>query len=179
MTTKLTTAALVLMAALTGCGGNSPEPANNAMQAEAPAAAANAANAPQALAMNAPQQFIEMDSANKMIGSYLNSIGYQQNDTDLRSLIFDADSLRQYLANPSVRKLKFMFAHDLDYINNGGDGKPAGYQSGKLTAVIAGFDIKGNYVFVLQGNNRMVLNHALPCPTNCPTSGTASSDHLQ
>src|SRR5665213_1178167 len=40
---------------------------------------------------------LTLDSANKMLQSYLNSINYETNDTDTRSIIFDANVLRSYL----------------------------------------------------------------------------------
>lgn len=118
---------------------------------------------------------IPRDSANKMVLSYLNSINYTQNDSSLRSLIVDANVLRAYLNSPSglaVSKLKISFAHTLDYINNGGLNQNCGYTSGKLTVVLAGFNSSGNYVY-LHGN---VMDRGAPCPSNCPTAGTAVSD---
>lgn len=112
---------------------------------------------------------IPVDSANKMLSSYLNSIGYADNDTDLRSLSFDAAALRHYLNTPAsgaeITELKVMFAHTLDYINSGNSNLSAGYGSGKLTLIIAGYDSGGNYVFP---DNDHVFNKAMPCPENCP-----------
>ncbi len=124
--------------------------------------------------------YIPADTANVMIKSYLNSIHYQQEDTDLHALIYDADSLRAYLSDKRVVKVKFMFAHTLDYINGGGLNKYAGYQSGALTFVIAGYDIGGNYVFYYYPRTTcpMVKDHCYPCPNTCPPNGTASSDTL-
>ena len=126
-------------------------------------------------------RYIPVDSANKMISSYLNSINYQQNDTDLRSLIFNADSLVAYLTTAKLANVKLMFAHTLDYINNGGQDQYAGYQSGALTLVVAGYDTSGNYVYYSYPgtNTKMVLENSMPCPINCPTSGTAANDLLQ
>src|ERR1700761_9069972 len=42
-------------------------------------------------------RFIPIDSANRMISSYLESIDYTHNDSDLRSIIFEADSLEKYI----------------------------------------------------------------------------------
>jgi hypothetical protein len=125
-------------------------------------------------------RFIPVDSANKMISSYLNSINYQSNDTDLRSLIFNADSLITYITSAKLANVKLMFAHTLDYINNGGKDQYAGYQSGALTLVIAGYDSSGNYVYYNYPSAQMsrVLENSMPCPTACPATGTASSDLL-
>ncbi len=124
--------------------------------------------------------FIIADSANVMISSYLNSISYQQNDSDLRSIIIDADSLRAYLSDAGITKIKIMFAHRLDYIHNGGKDQPAGYKNNALTFVIAGFDKNDDYQFFVptSGGSGLVLNHGVPCPTSCPPSGTASQDIL-
>lgn len=111
---------------------------------------------------------IPVDSANKMLGSYLNSIGYIDNDSTLRSLSFDADVLRSYLtANPgglNITNIKVMFAHTLDYINEGHGGVNAGYRSGALTLVMAGYDSEGNYILF----NNAIVDNAIPCPVNCP-----------
>ena len=132
------------------------------------------------LAAPSYSRFIPVDSANKMISSYLNSIDYQHNDTDLRSLIFNADSLVTYLTTTGLTNVKLMFAHSLEYINNGGQDKYAGYQSGALTLIVAGYDTSGNYVYYSYSSTSpgMVLDQSMPCPTSCPVTGTASSDLL-
>lgn len=123
---------------------------------------------------------IPVDTANIMISSYLASI---DSDTipapapNLYSLIVDANDLRQYLnENQNITKVKLMFAHTLKYINEGNEGKYAGYRSDALTIVIAGFDSAGNYIFA-PGN--MVLDHCGPCPTLCQATGTAANNLLQ
>lgn len=120
--------------------------------------------------------FIPADTANKMIHSYLTSIG-GSSSTDLRSLIISAQSLRNYLNDTSITQVKVMFAHTLDYINAGNNGVPAGYTPGALTIVLAGYNSSGNYVYAT-GN--MVMDYAKPCPTNCNTlGGTAANSLLQ
>jgi hypothetical protein len=59
-----------------------------------------------------------------MLESYLSSVGYPSVDTAIRSLSFDADTLRAYLQNPNIVTLKFMVAHQPDYINGGHGGVP-------------------------------------------------------
>ncbi|GAA4456982.1 hypothetical protein [Rurimicrobium arvi] len=124
--------------------------------------------------------FIPMDTANVMISSYLSSI---DSDTttgkvpDLSSLIMDANELRSYLNTHSdIQKVKFMFAHRLEYIHAGNEGKPAGYRSDALTLVVAGYDGDNNYVFA---SDNTVLDHCGPCPRLCPDYGTASSNLLK
>jgi len=119
--------------------------------------------------------FIPVDSANKMLSSYLNSINSGQNDTDLTSIIFDADTLRSLLNDTShgkIVKVKCMLAHTLCYINSGGQNQPCGYRSGKLTLVVAGYDLSNNYVLNPIGK---AMNTGMPCPTSCPATGTAAS----
>jgi hypothetical protein len=127
--------------------------------------------------------YITVDVANKMINSYLYSISTDSTNQapDLNSLIINADSLRAYLANPQITSIKLIFAHTMDYINAGNYGINAGYQSGALTMIIAAYDANGNYVyFAEQGvqGTQYVLDHAQPCPYNCP-QGTAGSSLLQ
>ncbi|RKR80695.1 hypothetical protein BDD43_0827 [Mucilaginibacter gracilis] len=120
-----------------------------------------------------------IDSANKMLGSYLNSINYQSNDTDIQSVIFDARLLRNYLNtifdSGNITNVKMMFAHKLSYINSGHMNQPAGYHSNALTIIIAAYDSSGNYRFY-PGN--YVIDKGLACPTNCPPTGSASSSLL-
>jgi hypothetical protein len=118
-------------------------------------------------------EFISIDSANRMISSYLASID-GATDEQLHALIIDADSLRAYLSNDSVRNVKLMFSHTLQYINSGRYGQPVAYTPGALTLVIAGYDGQGNYIF----HHGKALERSMPCPTNCLSTGTASSDLL-
>jgi len=120
-------------------------------------------------------QMITIDSANKMLQSYLNSINYTGTDTNLTAVIFNADSLRGYLndtTNGKIAFVKLMFAHTLSYINNGGANQNCGYNNNNLTLIVAGYDTLNNYVYYGKG---MVLDRGLPCPSNCPPTGTASN----
>ncbi len=121
--------------------------------------------------------FIPIDSANKMINSYLLSIetGVTPLVPDLHSLILNADAIRAYLSNTDISNVKIMFAHTLDYINNSNNGVHCGYESGALTVIIAGYDEDGDYVYYDTDN---VLNKSNPCPIQCPSIGTASNDIL-
>jgi hypothetical protein len=125
--------------------------------------------------------FIPKDSANKMINSYLGSINYPSNDSDLYSIIIDVTKLNAYLnttgsTGQKATKIKLMFAHTLDYINSGGQNRNCGYKSGKLTLVLATYDSAGNYIYM---NGNKVLDRTQPCPNFCPvTTGTASANTL-
>lgn len=121
--------------------------------------------------------FISKDSANKMIQSYLNSVSVPGTiqDTNLYSLILDAQALRTYLSDTTIKGVKVMLAHTLDYINAGNEGTNAGYKSNALTIVIAGYDQNGNYVL---GPGYRVPDRAVPCPVVCPL-GTAGNSLLE
>lgn len=127
--------------------------------------------------MPANPYFIPVDSANKMLRSYLTSVNADiDSNKQLQALIMDADALREYLSNPSIKKVKVMFAHTLDYINAGHGGENCGYTPGQLTIIFAGYDSENNYIFA-PGN--LVPNRAKPCPTNCSVTGTAANMYLQ
>jgi len=125
-------------------------------------------------ASSGSSQFIAPAIANRMINSYLYSINSPLNDSDIRSFSVNADSLRAYLSNPAVKNVKLMFAHTMSYIDAGYEGQYAGYQSGAMTIVLAGYDSVGNYTYY----NGYVLDHLTPCPYSCPP-GLASSYLLQ
>ncbi len=112
--------------------------------------------------------FINKDTANIMITSYIN--GNKLDSTQLSSLIIDADSLRAYLSDTSIRNIKLMFAHTQQYIYSGGKDRKCSYRSGDLTLILAGYDGSGNYKYY---NDNQVMDNATPCPSLCPVNGTA------
>ena len=118
-------------------------------------------------------QFIPIIEANAMIGSYLYSIRSDRNDSDVRSFSVDADMLRAYLADGNVKNVKLIFAHTEDYMKAGNIGRYAGYQTGAMTIIIAGYSSTGKYIF----HDGKVLDHMTPCPYTC-ASGEAGSDFL-
>lgn len=122
---------------------------------------------------------VTIDTANRMIMSYLNSINYGVNTEAPRSLIYDADTLRDYLNDTTkgkIRYVKFMFAHQLDYINSGHEGQRPDSNTNAITMIIVGYDQNNNYVL---NRNNMVYDHFEPCPRNCPTYGTAAYNIIQ
>lgn len=124
------------------------------------------------------QPFIRVEAADSMINSYLTSINYQLEDSNVRSFIIDADALRQYLLcgkGRDISKLKIMLAHNQDYIRNGGFGQPCGYSNTALTIVLAGYDAAGDYIYAPKGR---VMDFSMPCPKDCPKAGSATSDLL-
>lgn len=118
---------------------------------------------------------IPLDSANKMINSYLTSVNSDTDSTKIQSLIFEAEPLRFYLnsmaESENITHVKLMFAHSLDYINSGQGGTNAGYQTGAFTIIISGYDEAGNYIFYPGGT---ALNKASFCPIACPPGAAGS-----
>ena len=115
--------------------------------------------------------FINAPTANIMIESYLSSVANMEGQ--LHAVIMDVDSLRTYFADTSIRKVKIMLAHTLNYINEGNEGVYAEYKQNALTMVLGGVDRYGNYVL---HNGATVPNSGVPCPKNCWTAGNAQSD---
>lgn len=123
--------------------------------------------------------FIPIDTANRMISSYLTSINYPANDTEIRSIIIDGDALRSYLTSPAgqnISQVKIIFAHNTKYINSGNYGKRPPMGADATTFVMAGFNDDGAYIPYY---NYRVLDHSTPCPTSCPTVGAAANNLLQ
>ena len=124
---------------------------------------------------------IKIDTANRMIQSYLTAINSTVNTQEIRSVIYDADVLRAYLDQhvgtnmKRIEKIKFIFAHSLDYINSGNAGTRPDTNSHALTLVIVGVDKDGDYVYT---PNSKALDFGQPCPPRCPVLGTSSSDTL-
>lgn len=121
---------------------------------------------------------ISKDTGNRMIQSYLTSIHPQINEYELKSLIFDATLLRNYLndtSNGRIAQLKMVLAHRLSYINSGHFGQRPDSNSEALTLVLVGYGQNGNYIYY---NENQVLNVCQPCPRACPDAGTAASDLL-
>lgn len=112
-------------------------------------------------------QSIPVDTANRMISSYLNSVGYPTTDVALRSLSFDADTLRAYLANPNIVTVKFMLAHRQSYISSDGYGHSGGLKPNAITLIIVGMNAEDKYVL---NKNNGVYDHMYPCPSNCSGS---------
>lgn len=124
--------------------------------------------------VSADPNLIPIDTANKMINSYLKSL--DGDDANLRSLILNAETLREYLKDSSIKDVKIMFAHTQDYINSGHEGQPSGLKNNALTIVVAGYRSDGTYVL---SSGAKVPDRARPCPTSCPLLGSASKDIIE
>lgn len=105
-----------------------------------------------------------IDSANRMIQSYLTSVHYPATDTALRALTFNADSLREYLKNEEITDVKFIIAHQQSYINSGHYGKYAGMNPQAITLVLVGLSADGGHILNKQNE---VYEHFAPCPVIC------------
>lgn len=118
--------------------------------------------------------FVTLDSANKMINSYLGSLVTSGNN-DIKSFTIDADALRYYLQNSNIKRIRISFAHKLSYINAGHKGAYAGMSPNAITLIISGISSDNNYIYT---PDNTVMDHAFPCPYNCIDNGTAASDNL-
>lgn len=90
----------------------------------------------------------------------------------MRSLTFDADTLRTYLADTSIKTLKFMLAHRPAWaMNTSTWGQWAGTRPSAMTLVIVGLSQNDQYIL----NNRgQVFEHCLPCPQDCPNASVSA-----
>ena len=111
-------------------------------------------------------QTVGRTMGNTMISSYLTSINYQSNNVDLRSLTFDADTMRSFLQNSGIVKLQFAIAHRDDYILSN-YGVNCGLASYGFTFVIFGLDSDDGIVYA---QTDKVLEHTRPCPSFCSSS---------
>jgi hypothetical protein len=109
-------------------------------------------------------QFIPLDTANKMIGSYKESLDTTAAVAGLYSVSFNAAQLRAYLADTTIVGMKISMAHTLAYINAGHRGQAAGYRSDALTFIISAYNASGNFVY----HNSQVMDFGAQCPTVCP-----------
>jgi|GEM_PF-487269 len=172
-TNKMTIAALLAVASLTACQNGGENKETGANKQTEPQALASGTGDSSTTEADTCLSCIPVDSANKMIGSYITSLNGNTSNEYLYSLIVNADDLRKYLVdNPSVTNVKVMFAHTLDYINTGHGGQNCNTKAGALTVILGGYNSSGNYVIGTSG----VMDHAMPCPTSCPSTGTAASN---
>lgn len=112
----------------------------------------------------AVNHIIPVDTANRMILSYLNSIDYSNNTKEIRSFITDTESLLDYLDDSRIKKVKIFLAHNLDYINAGYEGQRPKANQNALTLVIAGLDSADHYVATESAG---VFDQLNPCPDQC------------
>ena len=162
---SLTAASVALCLGLAACGTKQNiDP--NADTTKVSTTNSRAANSAARVVGALYSQPIKIDTANRMIASYLESVGYPQVDTAVRSLSFDADTLRSYLLNPSITTMRFYLGHQLSYLNGGNErfGKDIGMRPGALTIIAVGINDNGQ---VVRNSTNGVYEHAMPCPYSC------------
>jgi len=162
MKNKLMTGVLLITALVAACSKQPVEPDTNTNNKKGKAPE-------QRISGPGYSQLISKDSANRMIQSYLNSINYPSNDSTLRYLMFDADSLRNFLNDTSHGKIatvKFMLAHKLNYINQGKYGVDAHMVGTAITLVMVGMSENEQYIFS-GPNNAQVYDNFYRCPNFC------------
>lgn len=110
---------------------------------------------------------ISIDTANRMIKSYLNSIDYKVNTKEIRSWSFNANVLRTYLNSEKgkdITDVRFFLAHTMSYIMSGHEGQRLPDDSHGLTLIIIGVDSTGKEVYTTLNK---AYNHCMPCPEKC------------
>jgi hypothetical protein len=121
---------------------------------------------------------ISIDTANRMITSYLHGINDTVNTEEIRSFVFNASVLRDYLNDTSrgqIENVKFLLAHNLEYIHSGHEGQRPDTNSHALTLIIVGVDASNNYVYTVEGK---AMDFCMPCPDACIETGEAASNLL-
>ena len=106
---------------------------------------------------------IEIAVANSYIKDFKHKY-YDQGFLDAKALIFDAELLRELLAQPDVQSLKFSFGLR-PYPTAAGPNEA-------VTFIITGVDSNGDHVKMPSGH---VLDQCTPCPPQCPV-GNAGYD---
>ena len=109
---------------------------------------------------------IPVGTANTYIERYLANY-FVPGKTPVKSMIIDAQMLRDYLSNPDIQNVKFVLGAR-DVVAGGGTIEV-------FTLVVAGYDSAGNYVLTPSGN---ILDQMTPCPNLCPTVGNAANDFI-
>jgi hypothetical protein len=115
---------------------------------------------------------ISIDTANRMIQSYLTSVNAPATNTFMRSMLINADTLRNYINDTShgkIASIKLFLSHQLTWINSGHYGVRAGTKSNAFALVLVGLDASGHYIY---NRNNMVYEHLQPCPYHCPENNT-------
>lgn len=113
---------------------------------------------------------IPVDTANRMIQSYLTGVGYPSVDTAIRSLYFDADTLRAYLQNSDITTIKFVLAHPTAYVNSDPTSAASSLNADALTLIIVGLNDDEEYVL---NNANGVYDNMFRCPFSCHVNSSA------
>lgn len=108
---------------------------------------------------------ISVSTANGYIQDFIEHY-FDTGKVPVKSMIMDADLIRNYLSNEEIRNVKFMLGERT--VDHNGAPTPT------LTIIVTGYDSDGNYIT----NNGMVPDHTAPCPHLCPTIGDAANDFI-
>ena len=111
-------------------------------------------------------QSISIGVANTMISSYLSSIHFPAVDTAIRSLAFDADTLRSYLADTSIKTIRLYMAHTPAQVQLNPGGY-VGYNPQGLTMIIVGYSQNDS---LIKNKHNGVYEHFYCCPAYCLVS---------
>lgn len=109
---------------------------------------------------------VSVATANAYIEDFIDTY-YTPGAAPVKSMIMDAQLLRNYLSNTEITNVKFVLGARTVQ-QNGQDVKV-------FTLVVAGYDSDGDYVLTTNGN---ILDHMEPCPNSCPTIGNAANDYI-
>lgn len=107
--------------------------------------------------------FVVVDTSSLMVASFIASLGPDA-ATKLHSWTINADALRKYLDDTSIKEMNISLAHTMRYINQGNYGVPAGFTPGALSIILTGIDHSRHVVYY---QNTYALNRAKPCPPTC------------
>jgi hypothetical protein len=109
---------------------------------------------------------ISVATANEYIERYLANY-FTPGKTPVKSMIIDAQMLRNYLSNPDIQNVKFVLGA-MDYVHQG-------VTTEVFTLIVAGYDAAGNYILTPNG---LVIDQTKPCPPDCPPIGNAGNDFI-
>lgn len=109
---------------------------------------------------------VSVSTANGYITEFISDY-FNTGKAPVKSMIMDAQLIRDYLADNTIENVKFMLGARDETVN--------GQTTQIFTLIVAGYDSNGDYVLTSSGN---VLDHSDPCPDKCPTGGTAANDTI-
>ncbi len=109
---------------------------------------------------------VSVSTANGYINNFITDY-YETGKAPVKSMIMDAQLIRDYLADNTIKNVKFMLGARTISVN--------GQDKEIFTLIVAGYDANEDYV--LTSSNK-VLDYSAPCPHNCPTGGTAANDTI-
>lgn len=115
--------------------------------------------------------FVSVSEANRMINSYISSTRSLSDENPVHGWTLNGAALAMILSNPSVKSIKFMLGHKMDYILSGKEGLIPSSTSKAVTLIAVGLDSAGNYTT----ENDEVLDNSMPCPEICPPGSGGNS----